>query len=774
MGFWWIIGRAVLVSIVTMIWMTLFLGVLDFTEKETLPKSDDIIAFILVGIGLYIMGLSLFTFEKAYATKYEFVDAKPFFKLEIFLILLTGIALSILINQAVNGHINIDQSNRPTLLLFSIGFMVLILTLKKRKPVIHLSEDEKRVLFEEKVKKLNLKIAEINHRYDTKTGSIHFQTEYKNKRLFLKNSSWRGVDIKINASLKFELSKPISSMSSKEREPCRILELLEADGLNRWTSDNLRAPMVWANGKATIGKYEAWRLEKVETGPNSTPFNSTPLVSSITEAIEWFMKNIARYPNFDSAVAKVLDVVNERFEAEPNNPINLEIKRRIEGGNAWLDTDGFDGSTFVSNQPDQGGIFLGNMPDGQECWFTGQGAIMTIAPPGSGKTQTHIIPNLLKWKGSAVVLDVKGELWDKTAGYRAKHVGKVYRFAPLDPDHSHHFNPLLLVRNDEDYLWEDAKFLADLIVVKGESKDPFWENKARELITAAIAVECIDLEPEKRDMSKVVSYCYGVDWNGLKNTMVDAPIKAMQNAVTSLINIEVGSIKTFEGIRQQAQSYLSIWEGAKVERSMKESDWHPNDLREGNITLYIALKAGEIATYGSLLRVFIAQHLRTLIQDLPSEDSPDILFMLDEFPRVKYMSELEEALEIGRQYKIKLFLAVQSIGQVQQHYKNADGLIGSCAIRAFMNPSNQDKTAIKISDELGFIENIVDGTRRKIAEPTDLSGPEYANNVIVLTSGSKPIKAIKSFAYQDAHLSERMDIPPPQIKRSAVGRLIET
>ncbi|MCB1596064.1 MAG: type IV secretory system conjugative DNA transfer family protein, partial [Xanthomonadales bacterium] len=305
------------------------------------------------------------------------------------------------------------------------------------------------------------------------------------------------------------------------------------------------------------------------------------------------------------------------------------------------------------------------------------------------------------------------------------------------------------------------------------SKDPFWENKAQDLITAAIAVECMDKTPEKRQFANVISYCYGVNWNEMKNKMLESPIRAMQNSVQSLMNTEIESRNTLEGIRQQAQSFLSVSEGAKMERATRDSDWHPLDLRKQPATIYIGLKVGEIDTYSSVLRVFIAQHLRALFQELPTQESQEILFMLDEFPRLKYMSEIEEALDVGRQYKIKLFLVIQYIEQVVSHYKSGNGLIGSCAVRAFMNPSGHDGSAKKLSEELGKMESIVDGSQHNIADMTDLTGSEYANDVIILSSGNKPIRATKHFAYQDEELTKRMSIPAPIINRNPTGRLIQ-
>lgn len=602
------------------------------------------------------------------------------------------------------------------------------------------------------------KIKEVNEKYDKKKGSLIFQTSYQNEKMFLKKSPWRAINQSVVGYFYFQLSRPISAMSNKEREACRILELAEIDGLNQWSSQNLRAPMVWANGKGTTDYYSAWNLYHKKSSGN------TRLADSFTQVIEWFIKNIAWYHNFDSAVAGLIQKVNEIISDDPTHPVSIEIKQRLTAGNTWLGEDEFDKFGFTTKQPRHGSVYIGDMNDGKECWVANEGAIITVAPPGSGKTQTHIIPNLLTWKGSALVLDVKGELWDKTAGYRAKHIGPVYRFNPLDPEQSHCYNPLTLVRNDLDYVWEDAVFLASIIVPRTDTKNPFWQKMARGLISAAIAVECINNEPEDRRMSVIVDYCYAGDsWIDFLTYLQSSELNELRRMGGELAKATQDTKQTLGNIRQEAQSAISSWAGRRIERATNHSDWHPNDLRNKPITIYISLKAGEIDAYADLLRVFIGQHIRTLIQKSPDRSDPDILFMLDEFPRLKFMPELEDALEIGRQYKINLFLAIQTIGQLEQHYKNAKGLISACKVKAFMNPSSLDQTAQKIISELGQVENIVDGTRRNIADITDLVGEEYADDIIIFTSGCKPIRAKKSFAYLNESFKQKMKLPPPDI-----------
>jgi type IV secretion system protein VirD4 len=110
----------------------------------------------------------------------------------------------------------------------------------------------------------------------------------------------------------------------------------------------------------------------------------------------------------------------------------------------------------------------------------------------------------------------------------------------------------------------------------------------------------------------------------------------------------------------------------------------------------------------------------------------------------------------------------QSVGQLQNSYPNADGMMSSCAVRIYMNPSGADGLAERVSDELGYVESSNEGNRRRLAEPTELAGPDYAHRQIVIANGTRPVVVSKDFAYQSPELGARMSMPAPQVpSRSA-------
>lgn len=75
-------------------------------------------------------------------------------------------------------------------------------------------------------------------------------------------------------------------------------------------------------------------------------------------------------------------------------------------------------------------LHIGSLPDGIPLTYSGDGSIVTIAPPGSGKTLCNVFPNLLTWKRPAVVLDISGDIYEHTGAWRSSNLCAVYKFSP--------------------------------------------------------------------------------------------------------------------------------------------------------------------------------------------------------------------------------------------------------------------------------------------------------------------------------------------------------
>ena len=120
---------------------------------------------------------------------------------------------------------------------------------------------------------------------------------------------------------------------------------------------------------------------------------------------------------------------------------------------------------------------------------------------------------------------------------------------------------------------------------------------------------------------------------------------------------------------------------------------------------------------------------------------------------------MREALETGRSAGVRLWMFIQFLAQLQPSYGRdlAEGMVASCGVRVFMNPAQEDGTAQKVCDMLGYRERILDGKRHRLVEPADLTTkPEWRDMQIVFGDNTPPAKVLKAFAHRIPEISTRM------------------
>lgn len=541
----------------------------------------------------------------------------------------------------------------------------------------------------------------------------------------------------------YTVTRNLASMDLKERSYLRLAELLNSayDGTIKMYRD-WRTALIYGGGKGTIeGQIQYLGLRNGEEASDAVR-RMLPSVDQITNSMQQHVRKFLGQPQLPPDFREMLQEFADQLTPA--------------GDGAWLKPAQLAGSPFARTS--NHALHIGSFADGTPLNYSGEGSIVTIAPPGSGKTQCNVFPNLLTWQGPAVVLDISGDIYQTTAAWRANNVGPVYKFSPLEPADSHKYNPLTFVNSDPDFIWEDSRLLAELMIVPTMSSDPFWDNEARTVLTAVIAYVCNSNPPEQRPMHAVLDVLYGgKPWESMiRGLRLATNVRVMTQHATSLSTMNE---KTLSSVLQTARSSLSAWAGERIARATSASDWSPYDLRDGsNPTIYIYIKPNEVESYLSLLRVFIGQHIRMLTGgDVPPSGSPPILFMLDELPRLRNMPPVDEALNIGRKYGLRLWMFAQSVGQLQTAYRNADGMLGACAVRIYMNPSGADGLAEKISEELGYVESLQDNSRRRLVEAAELAGPAYRDRQIVIANGAKPVMVNKDWAYRNPELEARMD-----------------
>src|SRR5690606_26090336 len=117
--------------------------------------------------------------------------------------------------------------------------------------------------------------------------------------------------------------------------------------------------------------------------------------------------------------------------------------------------------------------------------LSGQQFVILAAPTRSGKGVGVVIPNLLDYRDSAVVLDIKQANFDLTSGSRRSLGHEAYLFTPCAADRrTHRWNPMTYVSADPAFRVSDLQAIAAMLYPDGDDKDRFWIGQARNAFLA--------------------------------------------------------------------------------------------------------------------------------------------------------------------------------------------------------------------------------------------------------------------------------------------------
>lgn len=420
--------------------------------------------------------------------------------------------------------------------------------------------------------------------------------------------------------------------------------------------------------------------------------------------------------------------------------------------------------------------------------------VLCFAPTRSGKGVGLVVPSLLTWPGSAIVHDIKGENWQLTSGFRARH-GRVLLFDPTNAK-SAAYNPLLEVRRGE---WEvrDVQNIADILVDPEGSleKRNHWEKTSHALLVGAIlhvlyaeadktlAGVAGFLSDPKRPIESTLAAMMKTGHLGAAR-----PHPVIASAARELLN---KSDNERSGVLSTAMSFLGLYRDPVVAEVTRRCDWRITDIVGGPkpSTLYLVVPPSDIARTKPLIRLILNQIGRRLTEDLNAKGRRHrLLLMLDEFPALGRLDFFESALAFMAGYGLKSFLIAQSLNQIEKAYGPNNSILDNCHVRVSF-ATNDERTAKRVSDALGtatemramrnyaghrlspWLGHLMvsrSETARPLLTPGEVMQLPPADE-IVMVAGTPPIRAKKARYFEDRRFQERV-LPPPTLAKAAAGR----
>ena len=353
--------------------------------------------------------------------------------------------------------------------------------------------------------------------------------------------------------------------------------------------------------------------------------------------------------------------------------------------------------------------------------------IATFAKTGGGKGVALIIPNLLSYRQSVVVADIKGELWSLTAQHRRQRFG--HRVIRLDPDglagpisDSATLNPLDHIDDNSDAFLDDCRELAGQMVTKtGKETEAHWIESATLVLTAFIAFVCgCEADPTKRNLNTVrafvasrVAFANAIQIMQLQTDACQGVIARLGGMLTWYVDRELGSVLS------TCQRFTQFLDSPQVQRNVSSSSFDPRLLRSGRASVYLCLAHNKIESLAPLQRMWISTIMRVLATDGTGERN-SVLFVLDEAAHLGRVEAVERAISLYRGMGIKIWFAFQSLNQVKEVFGDkAETILDNIGTKQFFSVSSWE-SAEAISKQIGetTIQIVSTNQTRSNSHPT--------------------------------------------------------
>ncbi|NKL83543.1 type IV secretory system conjugative DNA transfer family protein [Rhizobium leguminosarum] len=351
---------------------------------------------------------------------------------------------------------------------------------------------------------------------------------------------------------------------------------------------------------------------------------------------------------------------------------------------------------------DKHGIVLG-LKQGLLLRNDGDQHVMVIGSPGQGKSRGFVIPTMMSFQGSQVVLDMSGELFEETSGYLKDKGYEVFLLAP-GSRYTDGYNPLDLISEEPNQRITDLQKLTQMLLperLRSDSSD-FWEESARILLTAMLGfvLECPDTRKSLSELYRIL------------NSMSDerkAIIQLLENYESVLSDQTRMQLTKFagrheklgEGIAAEIVAKLNFLQNPLVEALTSITTIPIGTIRKRKLAIYIQADWNAMQIYERLISMFIQQMADKLVQLGPLRNGEhEVLMMLDEFGNGGRIDTVLTLAPLIRKNGVRFVFILQDGAQLERLYQRSGQkiLMGASTIKLFMNFQNQeDATAVSMA-----------------------------------------------------------------------------
>lgn len=327
--------------------------------------------------------------------------------------------------------------------------------------------------------------------------------------------------------------------------------------------------------------------------------------------------------------------------------------------------------------------------------------VFIVGSPGSGKTQSYILTNLIFERNrSMVITDPKGEIFESTARLKKQQGYEVRLINFKEMLVSDRYNPI-------DYITKEveAEQVANTIVInsmQGQKPD-FW-TKAEIALLKTLLLYVKYETPAEANLANVKRI---LTTHGSTPEDMDEFFSYLEPdhpAFSAYQIVRMASDKVRDNIFVSLAITLSKFDASDVRKFTETSDFLLDDIGKRKMVVYVVLPVAD-STWEPLTANFFTQMFQRLydVADKNFNKLPvPVNLFLDEFPNLGKIPGYEEILATCRSYGISSSTIIQSIGQLIDKYskEKAEAIIGNCSLRYLLGVGDK-LTSEYFSDLIG-------------------------------------------------------------------------
>ncbi len=345
--------------------------------------------------------------------------------------------------------------------------------------------------------------------------------------------------------------------------------------------------------------------------------------------------------------------------------------------------------SLVSPNLDESGLLLGRTHFNQilRIHATGErrelGNLLVVAPTRGGKGLLAV-SQLLTWKHSVIVNDIKGDLFTQTAGYRSR-IGEII---VIDPQgYGNRFDPLQ-GKNTEDEFHSAA---THLLFKPDEGEAAIFTQRATVMLTQLLLAARIERESPLPYIRRIIRA--GLHEAAERLNLIKPEL------ATQFLDVHFNDVNFTDRFLLSAWGTLTARMrpllNETVVRSLSGSDFTPQNLlfSEKPVTVYLRWMERDLLALSPLVKLMwgsLIDELITTYDKTGGKNCKPILLLIDEAGRTAIPSLADHATTVvGR--GISLWIAIQSLSQLEAVYGKARAQIlrDNMETQIYYRPANQ-------------------------------------------------------------------------------------